>query len=161
MLSMEAVIWLNYSQQISLFFAQMDRSTSAQLCLPFQNNVVSFFTRFLMIFFFNPERLTGRTVMGRSRKPYFGEAGNDGERSGLLSSSSQEAIADTASNPPSPRGQYEGLGRTFAPHSLSAPAELSSAPWDDGYDAQTEESLEEARADQSKGPTEGDLIVIT
>lgn len=99
--------------------------------------------------------------MGRSRKPYFGEAGNNGERSGLLSSSSQEAIADTASNPPSPRGQYEGLGRTFAPHSLSAPAELSSAPWDDGYDAQTEESLEEARADRSKGPTEGDLIVIT
>lgn len=106
-------------------------------------------------------RNVGRTVMGRSRKPYFGEAGNDGERSGLLSSSSQEAIADTASNPPSPRGQYEGLGRTFAPHSLSAPAELSSAPWDDGYDAQTEESLEEARADRSKGPTEGDLIVIT
>lgn len=32
-------------------FSQMDRSTSAQFCLPFQNNVVSFFTRFLMIFF--------------------------------------------------------------------------------------------------------------
>lgn len=98
--------------------------------------------------------------MGRSRKSYFSEAGNDGERSGLLSSSSQEAIADTASNPASPKGQYEGLGRTFAPHSLSAPAELSSAPWDDGYDAQTEESVEEAAADQSKAPT-GDLIVIT
>lgn len=97
--------------------------------------------------------------MGRSRKSYFDEAGNDSERSGLLSSSSQEAITDTASNPALPKGQYEGLGRT--PHSLSAPAELSSAPWDDSYDAQTEESPEEARGDQSKGPTEGDLIVIT
>lgn len=99
--------------------------------------------------------------MGRSRKSYFGEAGNDGERSGLLSSSSQEAIGETASNPSSPKGQYEGLGRTFTPHSLSAPAELSSAPWDDGYDAQTEESQWEARADQSKELTEADLIVIT
>lgn len=99
--------------------------------------------------------------MGRSRKSYFGEAGNDGERSGLLSSSSQEAIADTVSNPASPKGQYEGLGKTLTPHSLSAPAELSSAPWDDGYDAQTEESLEEATVNQSKAPTEGDLIVIT
>lgn len=98
--------------------------------------------------------------MGRSRKSYLSEAGNDGERSGLLSSSSQEAIADTASNPASPKGQYEGLGRTFTPHSRSAPAELSSAPWDEGYDAQTE-SLEEATGDQSKTPAEGDLIVIT
>lgn len=99
--------------------------------------------------------------MGRSRKSYLGEAGNASERSGLLSSSSQEAITDTASNPASPKGQYEGLGRTFTPHSRSAPAELSSAPWDDGYDAQTEESLEEATADQSKIPAGGDLIVIT
>lgn len=106
-------------------------------------------------------RNVGRTVMGRSRKSYFGEAGNDSERSGLLSSSSQEAIGDTASNPELAKGQYEGLGKTFTPHSLSAPAELSSAPWDDGYDAQTEDSFEEARADQSKAPTEGDLIVIT
>lgn len=99
--------------------------------------------------------------MGRPRKPYFGEAGNDGERSGLLASGSQDAITEAASNPVSPRGQYEGLGRTLTPHSLSAPAGFSSAPWDEGYEAGPEVTEEEERTNQTKEPTDADLIVIT
>lgn len=99
--------------------------------------------------------------MGRPRKSYFGEAEDDGERSGLLSSASQDAITEAAANPVSPKGQYQGLGRTPAPHSLSAPAGFSSAPWDEGYEARPEDNLEEPRTDQSKEPAEADLIVIT
>lgn len=106
-------------------------------------------------------RNVGRTVMGRPRKSYFGEAQNDGERSGLLCSASQDAISEAVQNPVSPKGQYEGLGRTLTPHSLSAPAGLSSAPWDEGYEASVEETQEEDRTNQTKEPTEGDLIVIT
>ncbi|KAM7419455.1 hypothetical protein PAMA_016529 [Pampus argenteus] len=106
-------------------------------------------------------RNVGRTVMGRPRKSYFNEAQSDGERSGLLSSSSQDAIADVASNPVSPNGQYQGLGKTLTPHSLSAPAGLSSAPWDEGCEARPEETEEEERNQQTKEPTEADLIVIT
>lgn len=106
-------------------------------------------------------RNVGRTVMGRPRKPYFGEAQSDGERSGLLSSGSQDAITEAASNPVSPKGQYQGLGRTLTPHSLSAPAGLSSAPWGEGYEARCEETEEEERTDQTKEPAEADLIVIT
>uniref|UniRef100_A0A8C6U1S5 Transmembrane protein 184C n=1 Tax=Neogobius melanostomus TaxID=47308 RepID=A0A8C6U1S5_9GOBI len=58
-------------------------------------------------------RNVGRTVMGRPRKSYFGEEGNDGECSGLLSSASQDAITEQSS--------YQGLGRTHTPHSVSAP----------------------------------------
>ena len=105
--------------------------------------------------------LTGRTVMGRPRKAYFDEAGNDGERSGLLASASQDAITEAATNPVSPRGQYEGLGRTVTPHSLSAPAGFSSAPWDEGYEAEPEVTGEEERTNQTKEPTDADLIVIT
>lgn len=94
--------------------------------------------------------------MGRPRKPYFSEAQNDSERSGLLSSSSQDAIAEAASNPVSPKGQYQGLGRTLTPHSVSAPAGLSSAQWDGD-----EESQEEERTNQTKELTADDLIVIT
>ncbi|CAM9281763.1 unnamed protein product [Lampetra planeri] len=90
--------------------------------------------------------------MGRP-KSYFGEAQNDGERSGLLSSGSPDAITEAASNPVSPNGQYQGLGKTLPPHSLSAPAELSSAPWD--------EECEGTRTSETKEPTEGDLLVIT
>lgn len=104
--------------------------------------------------------LTGRTVMGRPRKSYFGEAQNDGERSGLLSPGSQDAIT-VASNPVSPKGQYQGLGRTLTPHSLSAPAGLSTAPWDEGYEATPERTQEEERTNQSIEVTEADLIVIT
>uniref|UniRef100_A0A7N6BL44 Transmembrane protein 184C n=1 Tax=Anabas testudineus TaxID=64144 RepID=A0A7N6BL44_ANATE len=68
-------------------------------------------------------RNVGRTVMGRPRKAYFGDAQNDGERSGLLSSASQDAITEAASNPASPKGQYQGLGRTHTPHSVSAPTD--------------------------------------
>lgn len=99
--------------------------------------------------------------MGRPRKSYFSEAQNDGERSGLLSSGSQDAITEAASNPVSPNGQYQGLGRTLTPHSLSAPAGLSSNLWDEGYEARPEETKEEERTHQTKEPTEADLIVIT
>lgn len=105
-------------------------------------------------------RNVGRTVMGRPRKSYFGEAQNDGERSGLLSPGSQDAIT-VASNPVSPKGQYQGLGRTLTPHSLSAPAGLSTAPWDEGYEATPERTQEEERTNQSIEVTEADLIVIT
>lgn len=94
--------------------------------------------------------------MGRPSKSYFGEAGNNGERSGLLSSGSQDAITETASKPLSPNGQYQGLGRTVTPHSLSAPAGLSSASWNEEYEAGPKETTS-----QTKEPTEGDLIVIT
>lgn len=95
--------------------------------------------------------------MGRPRNSYFGEAQNDGERSGLLSSGSQDAITEAASNPVSPKGQYQGLGRTLAPHSVSAPAGLGSALLDEGYEARSEEE----RTDKTKEPAEADLIVIT
>lgn len=114
--------------------------------------------RWLSLYFLSS--LTGRTVMGRSKKSYFGEAENDGERSGLLSSGSQDAITEVASNPSSPKGQYQGLGSTLAPHSLSAPAGLSSAPWDEECEARPEETQEE-RTNQTKEPAEADLIVIT
>lgn len=107
----------------------------------------------LIICFFSS--LTGRTVLGRTRKEYFGDAGNDGERSGLLSSGSQDAISDAAS-----KGQYQGLGRTPAPHSLSAPAGLSSATWEQAEEVPPKEEEEEA-TDQSKPAAEADLIVIT
>uniref|UniRef100_A0A8C7CRN9 Transmembrane protein 184C n=1 Tax=Oncorhynchus kisutch TaxID=8019 RepID=A0A8C7CRN9_ONCKI len=76
-------------------------------------------------------RNVGRTVMGRTRKTYFGEAEDDGERSGLLSPGSLDAIGptETLSNPASPKGRYQGLGKTQTPHSLSAPAGLSNAQW--------------------------------
>uniref|UniRef100_A0AAQ5XLX2 Transmembrane protein 184C n=2 Tax=Amphiprion ocellaris TaxID=80972 RepID=A0AAQ5XLX2_AMPOC len=106
-------------------------------------------------------RNVGRTVMGRPRKSYFGEAQNDGECSGLLSSGSQDVITEAASNPVSPKGQYQGLGKTLTPHSLSAPAGLGSALWDEGYEARPEETPDEERADQTKEPAEADLIVIT
>lgn len=99
--------------------------------------------------------------MGRPRKSYFGEDPGDGERSGLLSSGSQDAVTEAASNPVSPNGQYQGLGRTLTPHSASAPAGLSSAPWDEGPEAGLEETPEEGRSSPGEEPTEADLIVIT
>lgn len=99
--------------------------------------------------------------MGRPRKSYFGEAHNDGERSGLLSSGTQDAITEAASNPASPKGQYQGMGRTPTPHSMSAPAELGSAVWDEGFQSRPEETQDEERSSQTKEPAETDLIVIT
>lgn len=99
--------------------------------------------------------------MGRPRKSYFGEAQNDGERSGLLTSASQDAITEAAPDLASSRGQYEGLGRTLTPHSLSAPAGLDSAAWDEGSESRPESTQENERTDQSKEPEEADLIVIT
>ena len=94
--------------------------------------------------------------MGRPKKTYFGEAEDDGERSGLLSSGSQDAVAtETTSNPTSPKGRYQGLGRTLTPHSRSAPAGLSSAPWEEeGHEARPEE------LEDTKEPAEADLIEI-
>ncbi|TNM85817.1 hypothetical protein fugu_008088 [Takifugu bimaculatus] len=102
-------------------------------------------------------RNVGRTVMGRPRKAYFGDTGNDGERSGLLSSGSQDAISDAASKAVGPNGQYQGLGRSPTPHSLSAPAGLSSATWEQ----REEVTPEEEATDQTKEAAETDLIVIT
>lgn len=99
--------------------------------------------------------------MGRPSKSYFNEAQSDGERSGLLTSASQDAITEAASNTVSPKGQYQGMGKTLTPHSVSAPAGLSSAPWDEGFEATPEETQEEERTNQTKEPTEADLIVIT
>lgn len=95
--------------------------------------------------------------MGRPRKAYFGDTGNDGERSGLLSSGSQDAISDAASKARGPNGQYQGLGRSPTPHSLSAPAGLSSATWEQREVVTPEEEA----TDQSKEAAETDLIVIT
>uniref|UniRef100_A0A8C6Q4A9 Transmembrane protein 184C n=1 Tax=Nothobranchius furzeri TaxID=105023 RepID=A0A8C6Q4A9_NOTFU len=100
-------------------------------------------------------RNVGRTVMGRPRKSYFGEDQNDGERSGLLSSASQDAITETAS-----KGQYEGLGRTLTPHSLSAPAGLDSAALNDGLESRPESTQDHGRTNRTKEPEEADLIVI-
>lgn len=104
---------------------------------------------------------TGRTVLGRPSKPYFGEAQNDGERSGLLSSASQDAITEAVSNPVSPKGQYQGMGRTHTPHSRSAPAGFGPAPWDEECETQPEATQDEERTNPTKEPAEADLIVIT
>lgn len=95
--------------------------------------------------------------MGRPRKAYFGDTGSDGERSGLLSSGSQDAISDAASKALGPNGQYQGLGRSPTPHSLSAPAGLSSAT----SEQREEVTPEEEASDQTKEAAETDLIVIT
>ncbi|MEQ2162745.1 hypothetical protein GOODEAATRI_022957, partial [Goodea atripinnis] len=102
-------------------------------------------------------RNVGRTVMGRPKKSYFSEAQNDGERSGLLSSASQDAIMEAASN----QGQYEGLGRTLTPHSLSAPAGLDSAEWEEGFEYRTGSTQDDVRTNHTNEPEEADLIVIT
>lgn len=68
--------------------------------------------------------------MGRPRKNYFSEEAEQDEHTGLLSDPTLEA----SSTPPSPTGRYQGLGRTVAPHSRSAPAELCSTPWDGDVD---------------------------
>ncbi|XP_061626923.1 transmembrane protein 184C isoform X3 [Phyllopteryx taeniolatus] len=95
-------------------------------------------------------RNVGRTVLGRPRKPYFGEAQSSGERSGLLASpGSQDAVGEAASDPPSPGGRYQGMGQT--PRSLSAPAGLGQG--------------QEVRSDASGGgddeAAQADLIVVT
>lgn len=111
----------------------------------------------MMTHLFILSSLTGRTVLGRPRKSYYGHAGNEGERSGLLASGSQDAITEAASKALAPNGQYQGLGITPTPHSLSAPAGLSSALWEE----RTEARPEEERTDHTKEPAETDLIVIT
>ncbi|CAL1582145.1 unnamed protein product [Knipowitschia caucasica] len=80
-------------------------------------------------------RNVGRTFLGRPNKMYFGSTARPehSENSGLLNSTSQDAITSSTSGivgpqgtsmPPSPTssGRYQGLGHTQAPHSTSAPA---------------------------------------
>uniref|UniRef100_A0A6Q2XGI8 Transmembrane protein 184C n=2 Tax=Esox lucius TaxID=8010 RepID=A0A6Q2XGI8_ESOLU len=107
-------------------------------------------------------RNVGRTVMGRPRKTYFGEAEDDGERSGLLSPGSQDALGptETLSNPPSPRGRYQGLGKTQTPHSRSAPAGLSSAQWAVEGDGGPVPEPREMTDEPAESVTQ-DLVVIT
>jgi hypothetical protein len=102
--------------------------------------------------------------MGRTRKTYFGEA-EDGERSGLLSPGSLDTIGptETLSNPASPKGRYQGLGKTQTPHSLSTPAGLSNAQWigeereDDGRQAPEPRNTNNEPTDS----VTDDLVVIT
>ncbi|KAG7264976.1 hypothetical protein CRUP_005421 [Coryphaenoides rupestris] len=107
-----------------------------------------------------------------SEQNYFGEGPGDGERSGLLSGGSPDAgHFESASNPVSPRGCYEGLGNTTTttPHSLSAPAGFLAATWeeDGGYDdeAQRSDDQPEEVAEEVPGgsaePTVADLVVLT
>lgn len=72
--------------------------------------------------------------MGRPRKTYFGEEPEDDEHRGLLSAGSQDPIPEASSVPASPKGKYQGLGRTLTPHSVSAPANLSTTAWDGDVD---------------------------
>uniref|UniRef100_A0A8C7D1Q1 Transmembrane protein 184C n=1 Tax=Oncorhynchus kisutch TaxID=8019 RepID=A0A8C7D1Q1_ONCKI len=114
-------------------------------------------------------RNVGRTVMGRTRKTYFGEAEDDGERSGLLSPGSLDAIGptETLSNPASPKGRYQGLGKTQTPHSLSAPAGLSNAQWigeEDGEEREDDGRQAPEPRNTNNEPTDSvtdDLVVIT
>lgn len=107
--------------------------------------------------------------MGRPRKTYFGEAEDDGERSGLLSPGSLYAIGPTEafSNPASPKGWYQGLGKTQTPHSLSAPAELSNAQWigeGDGEEREDDGRQAPEPRNTTNEPTDSvtdDLVVIT
>ncbi|KAM8898215.1 transmembrane protein 184C-like isoform 2-T2 [Spinachia spinachia] len=85
-------------------------------------------------------RHAGRTLLGRPNKMYFAAASQPEhtEHTGLLAaSSSQDPVAAaTTSMPSSPSssGRYQGLGRTSAPHSISAPAGFASSPWDNDSD---------------------------
>lgn len=64
---------------------------------------------------------------------YFGVEQEEDEHTGLLSAASQDAI-EASSTPASPKGRYQGLGRTHTPHSRSAPANLSTTAWDGDVD---------------------------
>uniref|UniRef100_A0A8C1B6S4 Transmembrane protein 184C n=1 Tax=Cyprinus carpio carpio TaxID=630221 RepID=A0A8C1B6S4_CYPCA len=86
-------------------------------------------------------RNVGRTVMGRPRKTYFGEEVSQDENTGLLSDGSQDPGVESSSTPPSPKGRYQGMGHTVTPHSISAPANLGSVPWEGDVDDITNYSL--------------------
>jgi len=81
--------------------------------------------------------------------------------SAKLLNSRLQNITEAASNPVSPKGQYQGLGRTLTPHSLSAPAGLGAAMWDEGFEPRPEETQNEERTNQTKETAEGDLVVIS
>uniref|UniRef100_A0A8C1B2X9 Transmembrane protein 184C n=1 Tax=Cyprinus carpio carpio TaxID=630221 RepID=A0A8C1B2X9_CYPCA len=93
-------------------------------------------------------RNVGRTVMGRPRKTYFGEEACQDENTGLLSAGSQDPVVESSSNPPSPKGRYQGMGHTVTPHSISAPANLGCAPWEGHVDDITPAVLSGDHTDQ-------------
>uniref|UniRef100_A0A3Q2YQ96 Transmembrane protein 184C n=1 Tax=Hippocampus comes TaxID=109280 RepID=A0A3Q2YQ96_HIPCM len=80
----------------------------------------------------------------------------------------QAAVGEAASDPPSPGGRYQGMGRT--PHSLSAPAGLGhgqevasdASKDDDDDDAAADDDDDDGGGDGgAKEPAQADLIVIT
>ncbi|PWA23990.1 hypothetical protein CCH79_00018635 [Gambusia affinis] len=84
-------------------------------------------------------RHVGRTFLGRPNKMYFGAAARPEhtEHTGLLNSTSQDAVVAAATSMPSSPssvGRYQGLGHTTAPHSISAPAGFTSPSWEDDSD---------------------------
>lgn len=86
--------------------------------------------------------------MGRPRKTYFGEEACQDENTGLLSAGSQDPVVESSSNPPSPKGRYQGMGHTVTPHSISAPANLGCAPWEGHVDDITPAVLSGDHTDQ-------------
>uniref|UniRef100_A0A8C2INM2 Transmembrane protein 184C n=1 Tax=Cyprinus carpio TaxID=7962 RepID=A0A8C2INM2_CYPCA len=73
-------------------------------------------------------------VRNVGEKTYFGEEVSQDENTGLLSDGSQDPGVESSSTPPSPKGRYQGMGHTVTPHSISAPANLGSVPWEGDVD---------------------------
>ncbi|XP_029615537.1 transmembrane protein 184C isoform X1 [Salmo trutta] len=115
---------------------------------------------------------SGRTVLGRPNKMYFGSTGRPEhtEHTGLLSAASQggseqDIVTETVSVPASPlSGHYQGLGHTPKPHSYSAPSGFISSDWDE--DSEEKESETSAGVSHTGGDTpaadiSGALVEIT
>ncbi|XP_036814279.1 transmembrane protein 184C-like isoform X2 [Oncorhynchus mykiss] len=92
---------------------------------------------------------SGRTVLGRPNKMYFGSTSRPEhtEHTGLLSAASQGGseqdivVAETVSVPASPlSGHYQGLGHTPKPHSYSAPSGFISSDWDEDSEEKQSET---------------------
>ncbi|KAL0203498.1 hypothetical protein M9458_001516, partial [Cirrhinus mrigala] len=79
------------------------------------------------------------------------------ENTGLLSAGSQDPAIESSSTPPSPKGRYQGMGHTVTPHSISAPANLGSVPWEGDVDDITPVVLSGDHTDQQGS----DYAVIT
>ncbi|XP_052314985.1 transmembrane protein 184C-like isoform X2 [Oncorhynchus keta] len=92
---------------------------------------------------------SGRTVLGRPNKMYFGYTSRPQhtEHTGLLSAASQGGseqdiiVAETVSVPASPlSGHYQGLGHTPKPYSYSAPSGFISSDWDEDSEEKQSET---------------------
>nr|XP_029511249.1 transmembrane protein 184C-like isoform X3 [Oncorhynchus nerka] len=92
---------------------------------------------------------SGRTVLGRPNKMYFGSTSRPEhtEHTGLLSAASQGGseqdiiVAETVSVPASPlSGHYQGLGHTPKPYSYSAPSGFISSDWDEDSEEKQSET---------------------